>query len=154
MAAIVNEPPAQTVPTMLKTPPPLHLKHKPIFMIPYETFDGPYDPTDCKYLSIGLAQWEEPGALSAKTFRWTGDKWSRQSEELPLHRVIDLTIFIVNTLMMGDNCYQMIPAGTFSGQTDDIQLNRMENIPEEFSDAKPLLEERLGVLKRLLDSMG
>jgi hypothetical protein len=27
-------------------------------------------------------------------WRYTGEKWSRQSEELPIHRVIDLTILI------------------------------------------------------------
>ena len=34
------------------------------------------------------ARWD----ISAKVWRHTGEKWSRQSEELPLHRVLDLAI--------------------------------------------------------------
>lgn len=48
--------------------------------------------TDTKGLSLGLAQWNDRGKvdISAKVWRYTGEKWSRQSEELPLHRVLDL----------------------------------------------------------------
>ena len=36
--------------------------------------------------------------ISAKVWRYTGEeKWSRQSEELPLHRVLDLAILICKT---------------------------------------------------------
>ncbi|MBJ3523953.1 hypothetical protein JGC27_25195, partial [Salmonella enterica subsp. enterica serovar Rissen] len=40
--------------------------------------------------------WNTPGytELSAKVWRNTGEKWSRQSEELPLHRAIDLATLI------------------------------------------------------------
>lgn len=31
-------------------------------------------------------------------WRYTGTKWSRQSEELPLHRVVDLTSLICGAL--------------------------------------------------------
>jgi len=45
---------------------------------------------------LGLAQWNDRGKvdISAKVWRYTGEKWSRQSEELPLHRVLDLAIFV------------------------------------------------------------
>jgi len=33
-------------------------------------------------------------SISAKIWRHTGEKWSRQSEEMPLHRVLDLAILI------------------------------------------------------------
>jgi len=62
-------------------------------MVPYERFDGSYaGNTDAKYLSLGLAQWRgpaDPDAVSAKVWRYVEGKWSRMSEELPLHRVID-----------------------------------------------------------------
>jgi len=35
--------------------------------------------------------------ISAKIWRYTGEKWSRQSEEMPLHRVLDLAILIVKS---------------------------------------------------------
>lgn len=77
---------------------PTHLKHKPILEVPnYDDIDGPYaGDSDAKGLSIGIAQWNTAGwtELSAKVWRNPGDKWSRQSEELPLHRVIDLASLV------------------------------------------------------------
>jgi len=79
---------------------PTTLKHKPVFVAPdYERVDGrgAYD-TDAKGLSLGLAQWNDRGRvdISAKVWRYTGEKWSRQSEELPLHRVLDLALLVLS----------------------------------------------------------
>ena len=79
---------------------PTYLKHKPVIVSEeYDLIDGRENPSDTKGLSVGLAQWNERGKLdiSAKVWRYTGQKWSRQSEELPLHRVIDLAILICRT---------------------------------------------------------
>lgn len=80
---------------------PSELKHKPVIVSEnYERVDGRKAPdSDAKGLSLGLAQWNERGKvdISAKVWRHTGGKWSRQSEELPLHRVLDLAILIVKT---------------------------------------------------------
>lgn len=77
---------------------PTTLRHKPVIVSEnYEQVDGRYAyETDAKGLSLGLAQWNDRGTMdiSAKVWRYTGEKWSRQSEELPLHRVIDLAILI------------------------------------------------------------
>lgn len=78
---------------------PTTLKHKPVFIAEdYENIDGrqAYD-SEAKGLSLGLAQWNDRGRvdISAKVWRFTGEKWSRQSEELPLHRILDLAIMIV-----------------------------------------------------------
>ena len=78
---------------------PTNLKHKPVIAVEnYANVDGraAYD-TDTVGLSVGLAQWNDRGRVdaSAKVWRYTGEKWSRQSEELPLHRVLDLAILIV-----------------------------------------------------------
>ena len=77
---------------------PTTLKHKPVIVSEnYENVDGRYAyQTDAKGLSLGLAQWNDRGKvdISAKVWRYTGEKWSRQSEELPLHRVLDLAIFV------------------------------------------------------------
>ena len=80
---------------------PTELKHKPVIVSEdYDLIDGRYTPnSDAKGLSLGLAQWNERGNLdiSAKIWRHTGEKWSRQSEEMPLHRVLDLAILICKT---------------------------------------------------------
>ncbi len=77
---------------------PTTLKHKPVIVVDnYENVDGrnAYS-SDAKGLSLGLAQWNDRGKvdISAKVWRHTGEKWSRQSEELPLYRVLDLAILI------------------------------------------------------------
>jgi hypothetical protein len=77
---------------------PVVLKHKPVIVSEgYDRIDGRLSSdTDAKGLSLGLAQWNDRGRvdISAKVWRHTGEKWSRQSEELPLHRVLDLAILI------------------------------------------------------------
>ena len=80
---------------------PVGLKHKPVIVSEnYDRIDGRLSPdTDAKGLSLGLAQWNDRGKvdISAKVWRHTGEKWSRQSEEMPLHRVLDLAILICRT---------------------------------------------------------
>ena len=77
---------------------PTSLNHKPVIVSEnYEDIDGRRaGDSDAKGLSLGLAQWNDRGSveISAKIWRHTGGKWSRQSEEMPLHRAIDLTILI------------------------------------------------------------
>lgn len=80
---------------------PTGLKHKPVIVSEdYDMIDGRYTGnTDARGLSLGLAQWNDRGKveISAKIWRYTGEKWSRQSEEMPLHRVLDLAILICKT---------------------------------------------------------
>ncbi len=89
---------------------PTGLKHKPVIVSEdYDLIDGRYAPnTYAKGLSLGLAQWNERGNLeiSAKIWRYTGEKWSRQSEEMPLHRVLDLAILICKTRLFFQERYR------------------------------------------------
>ena len=83
-------------------PNPRYLKHRPVVLLPYAEHDGDYvdadDDTDCKWISIGWAQWDQQTTLSVKTLRHTGERWSRQSEELPLHRCLDAALLIAATV--------------------------------------------------------
>ena len=78
---------------------PTTLKHKPVLVAEdYDHIDGREAyKSDAKGLSVGLAQWNDRGRvdISAKVWRHTGEKWSRQSEELPMHRVLDLAILVL-----------------------------------------------------------
>lgn len=89
---------------------PTTLKHKPVIVSDnYENIDGRYAyDTDAKGLSLGLAQWNDRGKvdISAKVWRYTGEKWSRQSEELPMHRVLDLAILICRANLYFRNAYR------------------------------------------------
>lgn len=89
---------------------PTQLKHKPVIVSEeYDLIDGRFaENTDAKGLSLGLAQWNDRGKvdISAKIWRHTGEKWSRQSEELPLHRVLDLAILICRAKLHFRERYQ------------------------------------------------
>lgn len=155
---------------------PTSLKHKPVIVAEnYENIDGrkAYN-TDAKGISLGLAQWNDRGKLdiSAKVWRYTGEKWSRQSEELPMHRVIDLAILICRTSLYFQDAYRfpklydpnntMIDRIGMQGDAmsvsvcvenpmidDDIKL-----FSQALSDDGEMIGERLHVLSRLLKEMG
>ena len=86
---------------------PTHLSHKPIVKLEgYSQIDGRFaGKTDAEGLSIGLAQWSDfdTMGLSAKVWRYTGEKWSRQSEELPIHRVFDLASLLCASMSYAKN---------------------------------------------------
>lgn len=156
---------------------PTNLKHKPVIVSEnYENVDGRYAyDSDAKGLSLGLAQWNDRGKvdISAKVWRHTGGKWSRQSEELPLHRVLDLAILICRTRQyFQEEAYKeeklydeenpildrigiQGDAMTMAVCTDnekideDIQLFR-----QALSNDDELIGERLKVLSRILKEMG
>ncbi len=90
---------------------PTNLKHKPVVCAEdYCKIDGKYaDKTDAQGLSLGLAQWNDRGNvdISAKIWRHSGEKWSRQSEEMPIHRVLDLAIMICNTYAYFKEAYRI-----------------------------------------------
>ena len=155
---------------------PTSLKHKPVIVCEnYENIDGrnAYD-SDAKGLSLGLAQWNGRGKvdISAKVWRHTGNKWSRQSEELPLHRVLDLAILVARTSKHFREAYRYEKLY----DQEDPQLDRVglqgdamtvavaednENLEEDiklFDQAlrndNELIGERLSVLARILKDMG
>lgn len=112
---------------------PTHLKHKAVFVAEdYDRLDGQYAKnTDTQGLSLGLAQWNEKGKvdISAKVWRHTGEKWSRQSEEMPLHRVLDLALLICKTQKYMNESYRFEklydPAAPTVGSID-LQGEKME----------------------------
>ena len=82
-----------------KKPP--YSKHKSILLVEnYNEIDGFYagDNDDARSLSIGYAQYDETD-LSLKVFRHVNDQWGRQSEELPIHRVLDMCILFLRSLV-------------------------------------------------------
>ena len=155
---------------------PTELKHKPVIVAEnYENIDGcSAHNSDAKGLSLGLAQWNDRGKVevSAKVWRHTGSKWSRQSEELPLHRVIDLAIMICKAKEYFSSAYR-IPgfydaenpvigrvglqgdAMTVSVCTDNPQIGGdIKLFMEAFSRDDELLAERLHYLSNLLTEAG
>ena len=69
--------------------------HLPILTVDYEQKDLINGYGDARFLDIGQSTWNKED-ISAKIWRWAneGQRWSRQSEEIPLSRVLDLAILI------------------------------------------------------------
>ena len=156
---------------------PTNLKHKPVIVAEdYGHIDGrsAYD-TDADGLSLGLAQWNDRGKvdISAKVWRHTGEKWSRQSEELPLHRVLDLAILTCEAQRyLREDAYKYPDFydpdhpqfGRVGLQGDAMTVTvctENEHIQEDirlFQDALArdgeLLGERMAVLARILGELG
>lgn len=156
---------------------PTTLKHKPVVVAEdYERIDGrtAYD-TDAKGLSLGLAQWNDRGKvdISAKVWRHTGGKWSRQSEELPLHRVLDLAILTCRSMAYFREEAYRHPKGyseespvigrvglqgdamTVAVCTDNDRIDEdIHLFQEALARDGELLGERMAVLSHLLKEMG
>jgi uncharacterized protein DUF6530 len=150
---------------------PTELKHKPVIVSEeYEKIDGRLAPeSDAKGLSLGLAQWNERGNvdISAKIWRHTGGKWSRQSEEMPLHRVLDLTILIVRAqmhfrerYMKKEDKHELDRIGLQGGAMNVALCSENEHLKtdiELFDEClhkdDEILAERLNVLRGLLSDL-
>jgi hypothetical protein len=134
------------------------LKHRPIYLLPYLAHDGPYaGDSDCKFLSLGWAQYD-PRSASVKVLRHTGDRWSRQSEELPLHRAIDAVILLasaINSIVDGHLGPIHFPSATFENQLDDVLLQTVSGTSDAFvrEITSPLVLQRLVRLRDILNAM-
>jgi hypothetical protein len=155
---------------------PTTLKHNPVIVSEnYENVDGRYAyNSDAKGLSLGLAQWNDRGKvdISAKVWRYTGEKWSRQSEELPLHRVLDLAILVCRAKLHFREAYRYEKlydtenpvidrvglqgdAMTVAICTDNEKINEdIKLFSQALSHDDELIGERLHTLSRILKEMG
>lgn len=151
---------------------PVHLKHKPVIVSEeYDLIDGRFSQsTDAKGLSLGLAQWNDRGRvdISAKIWRHTGGKWSRQSEELPLHRVLDLAILICRTKRYFQERYRLdgenphidrigLQGGAMNvdlGVGNDQLATDIELFDVCLHEDDEIISERLKVLADLLKELG
>lgn len=155
---------------------PTTLKHKPVIVSEdYSNVDGrqAYE-SDAKGLSLGLAQWNERGKvdISAKVWRHTGERWSRQSEELPLHRVLDLAILICRSKLHFDEAYRFEhlydtanpvidriglqgDAMTVAVCTENEMINEdIKLFRQALADDGELIGERLRILSQVLKELG
>lgn len=100
------------------------LGHKPFYAIPYENFDGIYAlKTDAIYLSVGIAQYDQ-SSVSVKSMRISNNQWSPQSEELPVHRVIDMSILVAKSLFDAQNGSVDFATGVFQGQDSAMTITQ------------------------------
>jgi hypothetical protein len=126
---------------------PKHLKHKPLFSVnDYHKNDGHFKScTDAKALSIGLAQYN-PNEISLKVWRHTDTNWSRQSEELPIHRNLDLTIVFLSIVLAKKS------PNTLKSRLDlqEMTSNGYEQVNTYYEKHRSMIDERLQEIKELL----
>lgn len=155
---------------------PTTLKHKPVIVVEdYDKIDGNQAlDTDAKGLSLGLAQWNDRGKvdISGKVWRHTGEKWSRQSEELPITRILDLAILVTRASLYFQDAYRyekfydpenpVIDIIGLQGNRMTVEVDTDNPLIDEdillFHDTLQkdgeLLGQRFRELKRLLEEAG
>ncbi len=147
---------------MSEFPIPTYNYHKPIFVIRgYDKNDGQYAPdSDAKHLSFGVSQWSDDD-LSLKVFRHTGKQWSRQSEEMPPHRVLDLALLFckVMQIMHQRKTNGQIPC-TIKYDNVEIQVELLaeghqflSKLDAYWEQHRELIAPRLHELSNLLDEL-
>ncbi|MGG1659383.1 DUF6530 family protein [Brevibacillus sp. NRS-1366] len=155
---------------------PTTTSHKPVIISEnYDKVDGRFaQSSDAKSLSLGLTQWNDQGkfALSAKVWGNTGEQRTRQLEELPLHRFLDLSIMICRSIAHFRDAYRYEhfydpqkpvidriglqgAAMTVAVNTDNERINEdMKLFSQALSADDELIGERLRALSRMLKEMG
>jgi hypothetical protein len=119
---------------------PTWLAHKPIIAVDYEQKDASYG--DAKFLSIGRSSWNEEDC-SAKIWRKTGDeeKWSRQSEEMPLWRVLDLAKLLISVITGNESTLE----------PECVNLEDMEFLKSFINENMEIYAPRLNEIKEILE---
>ena len=132
---------------------PKHLSHKPLVSVnDYDKVDGMYrNNTDAKALSIGYAQYDN-NEIAMKVWRHVNGHWSRQSEELPIHRNLDLTILLLQILTEDKPNPDSFLVKAKSQISED-EDGGIAAIKEYYEINKKFLEPRLKELRELLNKM-
>ncbi len=118
---------------------PTNLKHSPIVAVHYLNTDKTLGYGDTHYLSIGSAQWDSDD-FSAKILRYSGSRWSRQSEEIPLLRLLDLVILEI-AVIKGKTC---------SLNPIMIDMSKHSDLINYIVSHQDQINKRLNEIKKLL----
>ena len=127
---------------------PTWLSHKPIIACNYRMVN-PDDYNDAQYISVGRAQYD-PNDASVKIFRHSGNRWSRQSEEVPIQRLgymlEMLLIAILQCQRSGEESFrselleEIIAPEDMDFLREQIMANR-HSIRDSLNRIKALIEE-------------
>ena len=137
---------------------PTGLRHKPVVCVEeYEKIDGALaGNSDAKGLSLGLAQWNDRGKvdISAKIWRHSGTKWSRQSEEMPMHRVLDLAIMITKACAYFREAYRT--PGLYDSDKPDIGAMELQGEKSRMRVCldNPMIGEDIQLFSQVLGEEG
>ncbi len=132
---------------------PKHLGHKPFVSVnDYHNIDGQYSKhTDTIALSIGQAQYDKD-EISLKVWRHAKDRWSRQSEELPLHRNLDLTILLAQVLFGDEPNPDSFLVKQRTLLTEDVD-GGVQKVRDYYKSHEKFLKPRFKELRDILNKM-
>lgn len=155
---------------------PAAMEHKPVVISEnYEKIDGRMaGDTEAKALSLGITQWNDRGKtlVSAKVWRATRAVELNEYGELPLHRVLDLSILICRSVAHFQEAYRYeqlydpqqpvldrlaLQGGAMTVAIAEDNESIYEDIKlfsQALSDDGELIGERLRILAKLLEDMG
>ena len=125
---------------IMKKHAPSWLSHKPVITVDYDNKDA--FAHDAKFLSIGHANWDSE-EFSAKIWRKTTDdeRWSRQGEEMPLWRVLDLATLLVSVIKNKEsNLNEFVQDETSIDALRDYINENMELYAPRLNELSRLLE--------------
>lgn len=130
---------------------PTWLHHTPILACDYQELNRTVlqkDYDDPRFISVGRAQYD-PDNLSVKIFRHSGNRWSRQSEEVPIQRLPFMMAMMLNAI------YRVQHKDQKRFKTDlDERLVRPEDLDfmgECFDEYKELICKGLKEIKDLVN---
>lgn len=129
---------------------PYWLAHKPIIACDYTSIES---GSDARFISVGRAQYDNENAATVKIWRNSGKKWSRQSEEIPISRVSDMFLMLLNA--MKESCSGVVKDQNRKSylQEEVLKEDDLEFLRECINDDKAHLKESLTAIKDLLNSM-
>ena len=128
---------------------PKHLNHKPIIAVnDYDKIDAMYiGKTDAKALSVGQAQYEDFG-ISVKIWRHSKERWKKQSEEMPIHRALDLSILSIAAFLTDTTSKYPLTCL----REEIVQEDRVNEVFEYYKKNKSMLKPRLEELQKILNT--
>lgn len=120
---------------------PTGRSHRPVLTVKYEPVDAEAGYGDALFMDLGQSTWSKED-FSAKIWRWAknGQRWSRQGEELPLSRVLDLAILVAAAVRGRESCLH-----------EFIQNQEQEEALDSFlSENELVFRSRLDELRKIL----
>ncbi|MGG4342064.1 DUF6530 family protein [Paenibacillus lautus] len=155
---------------------PTSTNHKPVIVSDnYGKVDGRLaSKTDVGALSLGLTEQNEEAKaqIAAKIWRAAEEQGTSPSDELPIHRILDLSILICTALTHFSEAYRYEHlydpqqpvidriglqgnAMTVAVCTDNEQIQEdIKLFNEALSDNGEMIGERLRTLTRMLEELG
>ncbi|MEQ8531369.1 MAG: DUF6530 family protein [Imperialibacter sp.] len=125
---------------------PKHLEHKPIMSV--NNYDEKVEiGSDAKALSIGKAQYNKQ-EYTVKVWRRPGNRWSRQSEEVPIQRVLNMCILAVSSMNIKEGNSE---SNSSLKEVVDVDEKSMDAYKKFIKDNHECLSKKLEELRHHID---